>query len=380
MTGLTTQIVKHLVKQGRPIELIAQDFGVCAETVRDHLNKPDPPPTPPRNYNAMVDWPLYTEGMIQRGVVTLDMRPLQAWYEQLRLMNQAKPGRRYQYPQVLIDFLMQLKCFFKIDYRSLEGIARSLLAQLPYGAQAPDYTTLWYRFGRSRPQLAAHQSLGPQEIAGDASGLKTTNRGEYRHHLYGGRPKEFIKLHLAVNTQTDQVVACTVTTGHVHDQTQAESLIRQAQRYGPIERGLFDGAYDSYANYRLLPQAVIRPKQLMAWTQVIKTIARCEQRLAVVTDPERRAGIMATLSRLRTVQEYRSDYHNWREENRYGQRWKVEGRYSVFKRIFGEGVFSKKLDRQEKEVILKVNLMNRFTSLTIGALNFSSGGAKMTPN
>jgi hypothetical protein len=170
MTGLTTEIVKNLVKQGRPIELIAQDFGVCPEAVRYHLNKPDAPPTPPRNYNAMVNWRLYNEGMVQRGVFILDMRPLQEWPEQLRLMNQAKPGHRYQYPQVLIDFLMQLKCFFKIDYRSLEGIARDLLTRLPYGARAPDYTTLWHRFGQSRIQLAVYQPVAPQEIAGDASG------------------------------------------------------------------------------------------------------------------------------------------------------------------------------------------------------------------
>ena len=58
MTGLTAEIAKNLVKQGRSIQQIAQDFGICPQAVRYHLNKPSPPPKPARNYNALIEWRL----------------------------------------------------------------------------------------------------------------------------------------------------------------------------------------------------------------------------------------------------------------------------------------------------------------------------------
>ena len=118
----------------------------------------------------------------------------------------------------------------------------------------------------------------------------------------------------------------------------------------------------------------------MTWAQVIKTIALYEHRLTIVRDPERRTEINAKLAKLRMVQAYRSDSAKWKQEHHYGQRWKAEGRYSIFKRVLGEGVFSKEIELQEKEVILKVSLMNLFTSLTIGAFNFNQKGVNMIQN
>jgi hypothetical protein len=72
--------------------------------------------------------------------------------------------------------------------------------------------------------------------------------------------------------------------------------------------------------------------------------------------------------RLNTLKEYLKDRVKWKEENGYGERWKAEGRYSVFKRTFGEHVFSKKMGNIRNETVLEISLMNLFTSLTIGAI------------
>ncbi|HAW50501.1 TPA: hypothetical protein DCX16_06100, partial [bacterium] len=62
------------------------------------------------------------------------------------------------------------------------------------------------------------------------------------------------------------------------------------------------------------------------------------------------------------------DKDKWREDNGYGKRWKVEGRYSVFKRIFGEYVAGRTIEAQKKEVGIKVSLMNLFTFFTMGGM------------
>jgi len=50
-----------------------------------------------------------------------------------------------------------------------------------------------------------------QDITGDSTGLKTNNRGEYRINKYRGKRKRFVKLHIAVNIKTKQVISCYVT-------------------------------------------------------------------------------------------------------------------------------------------------------------------------
>jgi len=46
----------------------------------------------------------------------------------------------------------------------------------------------------------------------------------------------------------------------------------------------------------------------------------------------------------------------------YGRRWSVETAYSIFKRLFGEGVMSRRLDCIALELAGKVVLYNRLVT------------------
>lgn len=74
-------------------------------------------------------------------------------------------------------------------------------------------------------------------------------------------------------------------------------------------------------------------------------------------------------TRLKILVEFLESEKSWKEKYGYGKRWAVEGRYSVFKRLFSESIWSKKYDKIKLEVMLKVNLMNIFTSFVVGAWN-----------
>jgi len=89
---------------------------------------------------------------------------------------------------------------------TLEGIARRLVVFIPQAQKAPDYTTFQVRSMRLGFSLEVYGEAKEYDMAGDASGLKPTNRGEYRISHYGVKRKKFVKLHLAVNTKTKQVV------------------------------------------------------------------------------------------------------------------------------------------------------------------------------
>jgi len=187
---------------------------------------------------------------------------------------------------------------------------------------------------------------------------------------YRGKRKEFIKLHITVNTKTRQVVSCSVTKEEVRDGKEMSKIVSAAGKHGKIKKASFDRAYDSKDNYWFLKEAginpVIKPRETMNLEKTEQEIEKEEKRLEDAKVG--REQIQARLLRLRTLKEYLQDKDKWREENGYGERWKAEGRYSVFKRILGEHVFSKKMGNIRNEAILKVSLMNLFASLTISAL------------
>lgn len=218
-----------------------------------------------------------------------------------------------------------------------------------------DYTTFHIRVEKLKIGIEVYQRTAQQEIAGDSSGLKTSNRGEYRISKYRGKKKKFVKLHLGVNIETKQVIFCEVTEEQIPDVTKLAKIVSHGSELGEINTVYLDGAYDSKDNHQILKEKgiipVIRPRRTMSLKRVREKIRQLKEK--------GRRDIRAEM-----LEEFLRDEEKWKEKYGYGKRWVVEDRYSVFKRLFSEHVFSKKMENIKKEVIIKVNLMNLFTYLT----------------
>lgn len=372
MAALTTEIVKKEVRSGKSVIRIARKYRVTRQAVYRHLNKlkkrrPKPKSKPKKNYNFIIDWKVYNEGLVKRGEFLLDFGLFGDWKEELEALNGAKRGRPYEYPGSFILFFIRLKSLFKIDYRTLEGIARRLVCFIPQAQKAPDYTTFQVRSMGLGFELEVYGEAKEYDMAGDASGLKPTNRGEYRINRYGRKRRKFVKLHLAVNTKTKQVVYCNVTGEEVRDGKELPAMVSSAQRYGKIENGYFDAAYDWIRNYGMLKgegiNPGIRPRRSMGLAGVRRRIKEIEQ-----------GGVGGgELVRLKVLEEYLTDEEGWKKRSGYGKRWAVEDRLSVFKRAFSEYVCSKTLENIRRETIIKVNLMNLFTHLFTKPCTVSPG-------
>lgn len=141
-------------------------------------------------------------------------------------------------------FFMRLKCSFKIDYRTLEGITRKLTAFIPKATKAPDYATFCARLKNLGLEVVPYERSKELDIAGDATGLKTSNRGEYRMSKYRGQKRKFLKLHLAVDIKTKQIIWCEVTTEEVRDGKKLPEMISYSEKHGKLKNAYFDAAYD----------------------------------------------------------------------------------------------------------------------------------------
>lgn len=289
------------------------------------------------------DWRAYNEQLVVRGEVLLDLALLKDWRRELAEMNQNKPGHPFEFPDVMMLLYALMRAAFGIPYRQLEGLARAMgkLIDLP----APDYSTFSLRF----PKLGIDEHLQvdinqPIVLAIDSSGVKLTQQGQWRPHHHSR--KQFVKLHIALDVKTKQVVSAELTPGHEPDTRSFRPLVKQASKTVKVKRVLADSAYDDQRNYSLLRrhgiQPGIRPKgnTNFLWRK-----------------PPQNA-------RTAAVRKWLDDPEGWKDKVGYGQRALVESFFSSFKRQFGSYVQNRSWEYIVAELRLKLSLYNLWVSLS----------------
>jgi hypothetical protein len=209
------------------------------------------------------DWKGYNEALVKRGSIIIDLDFIAGWSKELKTMNDGKEGGRYRYPQSFIKLLAVVHAYV-LPYRQLEGFMRAL-SQHVDGLKAPDYTTIWWRVAKMDIDISRNVELDKDvTIAVDSTGIKVSNRGEWIRKVWKVK-RGFIKVHIAVDTKTKQILAIEVTKENVGDGKMLGRLVESSGRGGNVRRVLADGACDSKNNFRMLAsnniEAVIRVRK-----------------------------------------------------------------------------------------------------------------------
>ena len=271
-----------------------------------------------------------------RGEILLQFEVLRDWQQEAVRMNEGKRGRPFRYPKTLILFFGLIRAAFHLPYRQLEGLARSLnqLTHVP----APDYTTFSLRLAHlwlnPEPELDPTQ---PILLVVDSSGIKRTHRGEWRK----GDQRQWVKIHVAVDARTKQVLSLSMTDRYTHDSNEFMGLVKEARNYATIDRVLADAAYDDKENYHFLKWLGIKPG----------------------INPKSNSGFFwrkrpPNTARADVIREWRKDPQKWKERVGYKKRQAVESFFSSFKRQFGESAQSRTWMKIYQEMMLKVWLYN----------------------
>lgn len=206
----------------------------------------------------------------------------------------------------------------------------------------PDYTTLYKRIKGLKFDVEV--SLKKRiVIAVDSTGVKVSDRGEWRRRSVGRKRHGWIKLHVAVDEKTNQVLSFRVTGEHAHDSEMFIPFLKQIDnRLGPghVKKALGDSGYDSKANFNYSEKRGIAP-----------TIKPRENADSHSKQP-------LTKKRLvRTIQ--RHGYKKWSRKAKYGLRWAVEGFFSTFKRLYGEILRATSPQGMLNEIIMKLHFYNK---------------------
>jgi hypothetical protein len=129
----------------------------------------DEKPLPQKQKYRVTNWADYDRALVQRGDVTV-------WFEEdflrqhWRGQSTGKRGAPLQYSDAAIQVLLMLKAVFGLPYRSVEGLARSLMRLLGLDYPVPDHTQMSRRARHLEVSIPCRERLGPIHLVVDSTG------------------------------------------------------------------------------------------------------------------------------------------------------------------------------------------------------------------
>jgi len=187
-------------------------------------------------------WSQYNRQLVQRGSITFLISP-KILQELKKSPKKNQMGRPLKFSDSLIQLLLMIKIHYRLTYRMLEGFAKSLLSKMYPWLELPSYSLICKRAATLMKNLPKLSRTQPHTILLDASGIKVVGEGEWKVKVHGrGRPRKWIKIHIAVDPATQQIVSQITTSNECGDSTMTKQLLEGSGKQ--VKTVIADGAYD----------------------------------------------------------------------------------------------------------------------------------------
>ena len=302
------------------------------------------------------DWKSIDNRLVGHGTLLLSVDFLDSWGKQLAEQNSRKVGSPYKYPLGLMEYGGLLHCYLRLGYRQVKGVFIAIRKQ-ESRLKVPAYSQICRRFNTLPVKINPKKSISREKnlfIGIDASGKSVTNRGEWLRKIHRkgkiGECKGFIKIHVAVNIENNELLDIEITKHNIGDNREFRNLLNGCiENTGkPIRQVNADSGYDSENNFEMLEEMRIKPGIR------IKNNADISPPPPDFIHRNRPEPVRKKYARIQLA-----DRKKWKEENEYGLRWIVESFFSSFKRRFGTYVTAKKYENMQHELLFKAQLYNQ---------------------
>jgi hypothetical protein len=303
----------------------------------------------------ITNWRKYNESLVKRGSITFwfSQEVIDQWHHP---NNRPKVGRPFVYSDMAVECLLVLRELFQLPYRQTEGLGRSLVELMELSLDIPDYTSLAKRAAKLGISLDVGRHRGAIDVVVDSTGLKVFGEGEWKMRKHGkSKRRTWRKLHLAINPDTQEIEAETLTENNCDDASQADPLLDQL--HNPTNAFYGDGAYDKWKVYDTLEKrgtkAIIPPQRNAKISQHGNSGAR-------------------PLSRDEAIREIRRHgRRRWKERVGYHRRSLSETAMHRMKCCFGDHLKNRLLPNQQTEARLRSKILNKFTHLGLPEFKWS---------
>jgi len=298
----------------------------------------------------VIDWPSYNRSLVRRGEILFSYDFLDTWGYELEIMNKNKKGKPFAFPDSFILAIGCIRYLFHLPYRQTEGMIKATGKSLPGN---PSYGHICKRINSMNVDIKKSKTLdkndgGDLMAAIDSTGIKAANRGQWMNEKWKLQSKKgYLKIHVAVDIKTKEILALEVTDEKVHGGRMLRKLVNRVINSSSelntikIKSALADGAYDSNSSFRYLEENGIVPG--------IKT--------------RKNSIISIRNNRLRNmeVMQQTKDLLKWKRKRKYGRRWIAETAFSTMKkRMFGECASATQFQNMLKEMMIKISRYNLF--------------------
>ena len=297
----------------------------------------------PKVRRRITSWPSYEAGLRRRGDLTfwIDEAAVSGW----RAPRRTSPGGQRLYADMAIEVVLTLRLVFHLALRQVEGFTRSVLRLLGLEIAVPDHSTLSRRgrgFAGRQPRAVRHDR--PVHVVLDSTGLQIFGQGEWDAEKHGRKPRQWRKLHLAVDAETGEIVAHVLTDKNGGDITQVPALLATVE--GRIASVIADGAYDSEAVYREAASYQHDPPVDVVIPPRSSSVATADAESQTIRDCH--VQHIAQNGRMA-----------WQKETGYGRRSLVETAIGRYKHIIGSTLRARSADGQAGEAAIAVQVLNR---------------------
>jgi hypothetical protein len=294
------------------------------------------------------NWSQYNESLKKRGSLSL-------WISEDVIEKWRSPKDRHfigapqQYSDDAILCMMALKVVYHMPYRQLVGFVLSIFALMQIVLKVPHFTTVAARAKMLGKHFKRLSKVCPTDLVFDSSGFKIYGEGEWKVRQHGKQKRRrWKKFHIGVCPKTHEVIVAEVTELEIGDCEIGPKLLKKAPR--SVKKAIGDGAYDTWNCYKAADdkgqKLIVPPREGAVFNEgddpwlKARNDAIC-QIIGLGNDEEAIA--------------------LWKKLVGYHERSLVETSFSRFKGIFGPKLFSRSIDNQYVELMLKAKVLNRMT-------------------
>jgi len=199
------------------------------------------------------NWNIVNELYVVRGEFLFDLDFVKSWDKELGYMNMGKRGAPFQFPESFIEWLAVLQQW--ISNRGLQGVTRKFqeYGLLPKEA---DYSTISIRINKINTSFELPKA-GHVSVSTDGSGMKMTNRGDYKETKYGDGKKKFAKVTISADPYKKKLLNIDVSIdgeGQSEPEVAMSHLEELITKGFDIDKFFGDGAFDVHNIFDLLDQ------------------------------------------------------------------------------------------------------------------------------
>jgi Transposase DDE domain len=309
------------------------------------------------------NWGEYNKALERRGEIVLVMT--EEYYEKLYYAEKQKKGGVRKYNPEMFELVASIQAALRMPIRSAIGFTRALLVRLFESSRGvANFGHASRMIARSKFKIRRYtKDISNIVLSFDSTGVSIHSTSGWHQRKHGGHGRlnaneRWRKLHIAVDLETGQILACRLTDSNRNDCEVVDGIVDELKGKMNITKIIADGAYDTYRLYEIaseLGAELLVPPDTKSKAQHELVNKREELDYLKPRDE--------VISFIRKFDNFEEGRKAWKRESGYHNRSKIEAAIFRLKQILGFNLRNKNHNSRLNEVITKLNILNEMLAL-----------------